>query len=182
MAAKKTCLVCGNDFVGRSDATTCSPACRQRARRGKSATKCDTAVTDPAPAKRKRWPSVVPAAQSSVHSAEALAVLAGLDAELEANSRRRGLVKPMKWSTAEATLREMLANAIDRKVVLHVSWLKATDDSLRLKLSAEIRLLEASVARYVGQIKTDLPADPSLTTTKAQRAANTRWDRDRARS
>lgn len=116
------------------------------------------------------------------HSGEALSVLAALDAELAAASRRRGLVKPMKWSAAEATLRDMLANAIDRKVVLHASWMATTDDHLRVKLSAEIRLLEASVARYLGQIKTDLPADLSTTSSKAQRAANTRWERDRARS
>ncbi|WP_162269038.1 hypothetical protein [Mycolicibacterium neoaurum] len=88
----------------------------------------------------------------------------------------------MRWSTAEATVLELLADAIDRKVVLQASWRKTTDDNLRVKLSAEIRLLETAVARYIGQIKTDLPADPSLTTTKAQRAAETRWERDRARS
>jgi hypothetical protein len=62
-------------------------------------------------------------------------VLAALDAELAAASRQRGLVKPMKWSAAEATLRDMLANAIDRKVVLHASWMRATDDHFRVKLS-----------------------------------------------
>lgn len=178
MAAKKDCLNCGDQFIGRANAAYCSPACKQRAHRSKGGNRNAKTVTVTAAE------PVVAAALGGVveHSGEALSVLAALDAELAAASRRRGLVKPMKWSAAEATLRDMLANAIDRKVVLHASWMATTDDHLRVKLSAEIRLLEASVARYLGQIKTDLPADLSTTSSKAQRAANTRWERDRARS
>lgn len=49
-----------------------------------------------------------------------------------------------------------------------------------MKLSTELRLLEQSVARLLRQVKTDLPAAPSATTLKARRAANMRWERERA--
>ena len=109
-------------------------------------------------------------------------MLAGLDAELAASSRRRGLLRPMRWSTAEAVLRSMIADQIDRKVELQRRWISAADDQLRVKLSAEIRLLEAAVAGKLAQIKTDLPAPPSRTSEKARQAQNTRWEQERART
>lgn len=181
MAAKKSCLNCGNGFIGRADASYCSPTCRQRARRSRGGAKCDTPVTDTAPAPRaRRRPATTTAAPSTgsdpgVHSAEAQAVLAGLDAELASNSRRLGLARPLKWSTAEEALRAMIADQIDRKVELQRRWHASTDDHARVKLSAEIRLLEGSAARLLAQVKTDLPAPASLTSVKAKRAANTRW-------
>lgn len=42
------------------------------------------------------------------------------------------------------------------------------------------RLLEQSIARLLKLIKTDLPARESTTTTKARRAADTRWRRQHA--
>jgi len=53
-----------------------------------------------------------------------------------------------------------------------------TDLKTRLKVSAEVRLLEGLAARLVRQIKTDLAMPESMTTVKARRAANRRWDRD----
>ena len=49
----------------------------------------------------------------------------------------------------------------------------------RLKISAEVRLLEQVVARLVQQVKTDVAPADSRTTVKARRAANRRWERDR---
>lgn len=49
---------------------------------------------------------------------------------------------------------------------------------MRLKISAEVRLLEGLAARLVRQIKTDLAGPESLATVKARRAAKRRWDRD----
>jgi hypothetical protein len=52
-----------------------------------------------------------------------------------------------------------------------------TSMKLRVKLSAEIRLLEGSLARLLKQIKTDVPEADSRTTVKARRVARARWDR-----
>jgi hypothetical protein len=49
----------------------------------------------------------------------------------------------------------------------------------RLKISAEVRLLEGLAARLVQLVKTDMAVSESTTTMKARRAANRRWERDR---
>jgi hypothetical protein len=49
------------------------------------------------------------------------------------------------------------------------------DDKVRVKMSAELRLLETSLARLLKSVSTDLPAEPSLRSQKAARAANARW-------
>jgi len=49
---------------------------------------------------------------------------------------------------------------------------------MRLKVSAELRPLEAQVARLLKQVRTDMPAPPSRKSMKASKAARTRWNRD----
>jgi hypothetical protein len=48
----------------------------------------------------------------------------------------------------------------------------------RVKLSAELRLLEGSLARLLKQVKTDVPAPESQVTIQARRAAMKRWHPD----
>jgi hypothetical protein len=52
------------------------------------------------------------------------------------------------------------------------------DVKLRLKLAGEIRLQDAQLTRLLKLVKTEPPAEPSLRSVKAQRAARVRWDRD----
>ena len=47
-----------------------------------------------------------------------------------------------------------------------------------MKISAELRLTEASIARLLKQVSTDAPQPMSLRSVKAQRAARARWDHD----
>jgi hypothetical protein len=49
-----------------------------------------------------------------------------------------------------------------------------------VKLSAEVRLLENSVARLLRMVHTDIPQPATSTTVKARHAARVRWDRERA--
>jgi hypothetical protein len=56
-------------------------------------------------------------------------------------------------------------------------YAKADDAKTLVKLSAELRLLEASVGRLLRPVNVDMPAPASLRTQKAQRAARARWDR-----
>jgi hypothetical protein len=50
--------------------------------------------------------------------------------------------------------------------------------SARIALSAELRLLESTLARLLESVKTDIGASESLRTISARRAARARWDRD----
>ena len=115
------------------------------------------------------------------HTAEAVGVLAGLDAELAANSQQIG--QPLEWSAAESAFRELIADTIDRRVDLQALYADSVDDpKVRLKVCAELRLIETALARLLSRIKTELPAAPSLTSRKASQAARRRWDGDRAKN
>ena len=59
-------------------------------------------------------------------------------------------------------------------------WEESADAKVQCKLSAEVRLLEQSIARLLKLIKTDLPARDSNKTVQARRAANARWGRENA--
>ncbi len=104
-------------------------------------------------------------------SAEALKVLRELDAELASVSERTGrsLVRP-------AADRAVL-DTIDRKVDLAVLYDAPPDISPRVKLSAELRLLEGSLARLLRQVHTDVrQREPSFVrSARESRAAKARW-------
>jgi hypothetical protein len=111
-------------------------------------------------------------------SAEAQALLDALDAELAASAKRSG--RDLVWSAAERDVLEMIAAAVDRRVELSAAYGKSrTPMAMKIKLATEIRLTEQAIARLYKQVSTDLPAPMSQTSLKAQRAANSRWDRER---
>jgi hypothetical protein len=84
----------------------------------------------------------------------------------------------LEWSPQERFQLDSLAAEIDRTVDLAAMYDACGDDvKLRVKLSAELRLLRQSTARMIREIKTELPERPSPTTRKARRAANARWRR-----
>lgn len=108
-------------------------------------------------------------------------VRAELDAELASASRRAG--QTLEWSAAERAVLELISANFDRISDLRAAYATAAEAGevkIQVKLSTELRLLEQSVARLLRQVKTDLPAPPSATTKRARRAANVRWDRERA--
>jgi hypothetical protein len=113
-------------------------------------------------------------------SALARKVLRELDKELESASKRAG--KKLEFSAAERAVLDLISADFDRISDLRVAYARAVDAGevkIQIKLSTELRLLEQSAARLLKQVKTDLPAAESVTTLRARRAANTRWDRDR---
>ena len=67
-----------------------------------------------------------------------------------------------------------MAGNIDRRTDL--AALYAAAEQAKSKLSAELRLLEGSLARLLKQVKTDVPAPESWATIQARRAA--RWHPD----
>jgi hypothetical protein len=110
-------------------------------------------------------------------SAEALKVLADLDAELAAAGESLG--EMLSWTAAEIEMREMLANTIDRRARVGTLYEQATDPKVIVKISVELRQLDGAVMKIMKAIKTEVPQQESMTTVKARRAANTRWERER---
>jgi hypothetical protein len=80
-------------------------------------------------------------------SVEALNVLQELDSELAAVSERTG--RSLVWTATDRELLSLIADTIDRKVDLTVLYEATPDISPRVRLSAEIRLLEGSLAVHV---------------------------------
>jgi hypothetical protein len=117
----------------------------------------------------------------SGHTPEAVRLLADLDADLAAASEASG--RDLEWSTAETEAREAIADTVDRRRVVKGLWDEHCDDpKLAVKLSVELRQLDAAVVRLLKEISTEPPQPESLTTIKARRAVNTRWDRERQRN
>jgi hypothetical protein len=110
-------------------------------------------------------------------SAEARKLLQHFDSELAAASARRG--DTLVFTPAERAVLDLIGAQIDRKVDLKRLYGGADDAKTLVRLSAELRLLESSVARLLRQVNVDMPAPSSLRTQKAQRAAHARWNRGR---
>ncbi|MFE3280958.1 hypothetical protein [Nocardia sp. NPDC059239] len=108
------------------------------------------------------------------HSAEARKMLRALDAELASASERRG--EPLEWTERDRAVLELIAGNIDRKTDLSARYHDAEDTKTRVKLSAELRLLEAALARLLRQIETEPPVI-SQRSAKARAAAHARWNR-----
>ena len=114
---------------------------------------------------------------------EAQALIAALDEELRAAAKATG--QDLVWSAQELDLIEMLGSAVDRRVELSEQYAQLRDRKdlgLRIKLAGEIRLLEGAISRLHWQISTEVPQPKSLTSIKASRAANARWDRERMKA
>jgi hypothetical protein len=145
----------------------CTTACRQKAHRQR-------AGGDRNADRNAKPVTVTVPAGGPGHTAEALAVLADLDAELAANARDAGELSPLELSAADQALREMIADAIDRKVWLTQAYGSTEDVALRVKLCTELRLTEQAAARWLRVIDTEIPEPMSRKSQKAQQAANAR--------
>jgi hypothetical protein len=110
-------------------------------------------------------------------SAEAVRVLASLDAELDANSKRTG--RDLAWTAAERQLLSLIADHVDRQVELQSMYDSAEQPRLKLAAATELRLVQSALARLLKQIDADPPEDVpmSVRSLKAQKAAYSRWRR-----
>lgn len=108
-------------------------------------------------------------------SPEGRKVLRELDKELADAGARQGV--NLVWSAQEAAILAQIASALDRKHDFLAAYEAAEDVKSRLKISAEVRLLEGLAARLVRLVKTDLAQVESRKTVKARKAARVRWDR-----
>lgn len=106
-------------------------------------------------------------------------MLRDLDKELAAASARQG--QTLVWSAQEKAILAQLSSVLDRKVEFLGLYEGVEDTKTKLKISAEVRLLEQAAARLLRGITTDIPPAPSVRSVMARRAAAARWDRDAAR-
>ena len=120
-AALKACSSCGNEFRGRSGASYCSAACKQRAHRQRTGRNRNArTVTDPA--------------CCGAHTPHAQAVLDALEAELAANAEQIG--QSLEWSAAERAVLDLIADTIDRRTDLQARYAACDDSGARLKVAA----------------------------------------------
>lgn len=109
-------------------------------------------------------------------------MLRELEKEKDSAAAQLGLT--LDWSASDTAILGQISSILDRKAEL-LALYRAVPDSdvkVKVKLSAEVRLLEQAAARLVQQVKTELPAAVvSPTTRKARRAADARWRRTAAR-
>jgi hypothetical protein len=73
----------------------------------------------------------------------------------------------------------MIGDAVDRRVELSAAYESTGKTSEKLKIATELRLTEQAIARLYKQISTEVAPPLSVTSIKAQRAANSRWNRER---
>ena len=109
-------------------------------------------------------------------SPEARKLLHQLDTELAAASKRSG--RSLVWTPQDRAVLGLIADTVNRRLDLVAAFDAAEDVKHRVRLSAEIRLLDGSLARLLNQVHTDVPAPESQTTIKARRAAMRRWHPD----
>ena len=86
------------------------------------------------------------------------------------------------WSAAEVQAREMLADTVDRRQELAGRYARTRPTDTKIKISVELRMLDKQIMLLLKGIRTDIPAPESMTTIKARRAVNVRWDKVRAQS
>ena len=110
------------------------------------------------------------------HSPEARRVRRELDQQLAATAAATG--RDLVWTPQDRVVLALIAPGIDRKCDLQRDYSAAVDSKTRIKLSAELRLVEASIERFLRRVHTDMPAPMSRRSQKAQAAARIRWSRD----
>jgi len=94
--------------------------------------------------------------------------------------------RDLVWSAGEVQLIGMIMAAINRKCELQALYAETEKETTaetekettKVKLSAEIRLLEAAIRVSIREIKTDVPEPKSLKSIKAAAAANARWSKE----
>jgi len=115
---------------------------------------------------------------SAPKTVEAQQLIAALNAELADSAKRAG--RDLVWSAAEEQILSMIGDAVDRRVELSEAYGQCEPGSLpQVRLATEIRLTEGAIGRLFKQISTEVAAPLSVTSIKAQRAANARWNRER---
>jgi hypothetical protein len=112
------------------------------------------------------------------HCAETRRVRRELDKELVETGARSG--RSLLWTAADREVLTLIASAIDRKCDLQRDYSAAKDPKTRVKISAELRLIETAVARLLKQVHTDTSAPESQRTIQARAAVMRRWHPDAA--
>ena len=117
---------------------------------------------------------------AKVHTPQAQAVLDAFNEALEETAKDQ--YTELDWTVSESVTLELIANTIDRRVEFEKLYAAESDPEVAVKLSCEIRQLDGAVVRMLKGINPEPPAPMNQTQLKNQRAARTRWDREKARN
>jgi hypothetical protein len=119
------------------------------------------------------------------HTSEAPKLRKQLDDQLATLNRQTG--RNQVWAATELAVLDMIVSQTDRKVELEKLYESTDDASEKVKISAEVRLLDAATERMLRKLNEAMPkpqATGSRRSEKARAAANSRWQmedrRDRA--
>jgi hypothetical protein len=109
---------------------------------------------------------------------------AALDAELARACQQHG--DGVEWSPQEAESIRILLDTARRRAEVRDVYLRTVaasdaDPAVLVKLSGELRQLDKAVSMHYKAINADMPAQLTLTTIKARKAANVRWTAQRER-
>jgi hypothetical protein len=110
------------------------------------------------------------------HCYEARRVRRELDQQLAASAASSG--RSLAWSAQDREVLVLISAAIDRKHDLAGDYAAAVESKNRIKISAELRLLESGIARMLRQVSTEIAKPMSRPSQKAQAAALARWSRN----
>lgn len=110
-----------------------------------------------------------------------MALLKSIDAAALKNAAKRGHSE-IRWDHVETQQREQLADLVDRGQEMKVLFDAAEDPALKVKISNELRQIDKAIGNLVAAIKVDAEPAPSVTSIKARKAANARWDRELGRN
>ena len=109
-------------------------------------------------------------------------VLVDLDEELARTSKVTG--RTLEWSAADRAVLALIEANRDRAAMLKGHCDRATDVKQIRLIAGEMRATDAALARLVKLVSTEAPTSKqeSLTTIKARKAVQVRWDRERERN
>lgn len=108
-------------------------------------------------------------------------LLRQLNSDLAAAGQRSG--RDLEWSAQERALLGLICDQTDRRSELYAEYRGTEDTKARVKLSAELRLLEGSISRLLKGVSTDVSGGAprqyeSQASRRAQHAALARWGRE----
>lgn len=110
------------------------------------------------------------------HAPETRKVLRDLDKALARSGEASG--ESLTWTCQEQTVIDQIATVLDRKAQFLALYTDTDDVKTKLKISAELRLLEQSACRLITSVKTEMAEPPSIRSIKASRAAHVRWSKN----
>lgn len=105
------------------------------------------------------------------------AIVKALNNDLKTAADERG--EDLTWTERDLDTITAIADLADIRADLLKRYRQSEDLAAATKTATEIRQLSTTIGRLTDRLKIDAPPAKSITSVKASRAANIRWDRAR---